>query len=189
MASTPTTESPIAAAPQPQRVSSLKQRIILVSFIAVVILTECLLAYLFVPSGGQIAAVAEARYVEELANAVDQPEEPVVVSDTLAVTEVELGNYSITSLQPSSNVTLRIDFTLFGTVSTSDKSEFERRFANIEHRLRDQVIVEVRNSDMTDLRDAGLGLIRRRILEKSNALFGRPLLKSVVFSDFSFVEQ
>jgi len=189
MATLPTTETPPAVATRPSRGSSLKQRLLLASFVAAVILTECLLAYLFVPSGKQIAAVAEARYVEELANAVDQPEEPIVANETLAVTEVDLGSYSITSLQPSSNVTLRIDFRLFGTVSPSDKGEFDKRFTNVEHRLRDQVIVEVRNSDMTDLRDAGLGLIRRRILEKSNALFGRPLLKSVVFSDFSFVEQ
>ena len=41
---------------------------------------------------------------------------------------------------------------------------------------------------LSDLEDAGLGLIKRRILEKSNALFGKPLLRSVVFADYTFVE-
>ena len=41
----------------------------------------------------------------------------------------------------------------------------------------------------TDLTDAGLGLIKRKILEKTNRALGKPLLQTVVFSDFSFVEQ
>ena len=40
-----------------------------------------------------------------------------------------------------------------------------------------------------DLADPGLGLIKRRILEKSNALLGKPLLRAVVFSEFSYMEQ
>jgi flagellar FliL protein len=32
-------------------------------------------------------------------------------------------------------------------------------------------------------------LLKRRILAKSNDLLGKPLLHSIVFSDFSFVEQ
>ena len=40
-----------------------------------------------------------------------------------------------------------------------------------------------------DLTDAGLGLIKRRILETTNKTLGKPLLKGVVFSEFSFVEQ
>jgi hypothetical protein len=34
-----------------------------------------------------------------------------------------------------------------------------------------------------------LGLIRRKILEKSNRTLGKPLLEEVIFSDFSLVEQ
>jgi len=37
--------------------------------------------------------------------------------------------------------------------------------------------------------EVGLGLLRRRILETSNATLGKPLPQAVVFSDFSFVEQ
>ena len=45
------------------------------------------------------------------------------------------------------------------------------------------------NCQIEDLTDPGLGLLKRRILAKSNDLLGKPLLRSVVFSDFSFVEQ
>ena len=57
------------------------------------------------------------------------------------------------------------------------------------HRFRDQVIVILRSSDLEDLTDAGLGLIKRKILEKTNPLLGKPYLQAVIFSDFSFIEQ
>jgi flagellar FliL protein len=50
------------------------------------------------------------------------------------------------------------------------------------------VIVTLRGAEVNDLTDAGLGLLKRTILEKTNAILGKPLLKLVVFSDFSFVQ-
>lgn len=67
--------------------------------------------------------------------------------------------------------------------------EFTRLFEKHKHRLRDQVIVIVRSAELTDFADPSLGLIRRKILEKSNRLLGKPLLEEVIFSDFSLVEQ
>ena len=59
----------------------------------------------------------------------------------------------------------------------------------LQHRIREQVIVTVRNSEIGDLTDPGLTLIKRKILEKTNRLLGKEYLQNVVFSDFSFVEQ
>ena len=58
-----------------------------------------------------------------------------------------------------------------------------------KNRFRDQVITTIRNSQIADLADPGLGLIKRQILAKTNALLGEPLVKEVVFSDFVVVEQ
>ena len=103
--------------------------------------------------------------------------------------EVELGDYSVTVSQANSNLSLRVDFKLFGTVIEKDKPRLEAAMARNKHRFREQIIVEIRNSDAEDLSDPALGLIKRRILEKSNKLLGRPLLQSVVFSQFSYIEQ
>jgi flagellar FliL protein len=84
---------------------------------------------------------------------------------------------------------LRVDFQLFGTVIDKDKGQLEAAMKRNKHRFRDQIIVEIRNSDSEDLNDSALGLIKRRILEKSNTLLGKPLLRSVVFSQFSYIEQ
>jgi len=43
--------------------------------------------------------------------------------------------------------------------------------------------------DVADLADAGLGLVKRKILEKVNQTLGKPLLRTIIFSEFSFVEQ
>ena len=90
---------------------------------------------------------------------------------------------------PASNVTLRVNFHLIGTVLAEEQHEFEELLSKNQHRLRDQAIFEIRNCQIDDLTDPGLALLKRRILAKSNDLLGKPLLHSVVFSDFSFVEQ
>jgi flagellar basal body-associated protein FliL len=84
---------------------------------------------------------------------------------------------------------LRINFHLIGIVLEAEHHPFEELLAKNEHRLRDHVIFEIRNSTIEDLTDPGLALLKRKILAKSNDLLGKPLLHTVVFSDFSFIEQ
>ncbi len=103
--------------------------------------------------------------------------------------EVDLEQFTVTAHQPTSSTTMRIEFHLFGMVATKDQDEFEELVKIHQHRLREQVIVIVRRAEPGDLADPGLGLIKRQILEKTNALLGKPLLQSVVVSDFSYIEQ
>ena len=165
-------------------------KLLVASLLSALAATECLVAYVLVPSADQVAAMADARADEQKKKAEEEARHEEWQTGGEEVVEVELGQpYSITSHQPASNMTLRIDFDLFATVGPKDKAEFEHLFATHEHRLRDTVIFEIRNAELTDLTDPGLGLIKRRILEKSNALFGKPILRSVVFPQFSYVEQ
>jgi hypothetical protein len=103
--------------------------------------------------------------------------------------EVDLGQFSLTAFQPASNSTLLVDFHLYGTVRTEDAGLFHEQYEKSKHRIRDQVIVTVRCAEMTDFADPGLALIKRQILEKSNTTLGRRLLRGVVFSDFTLIEQ
>jgi flagellar FliL protein len=68
-------------------------------------------------------------------------------------------------------------------------TKFGKLYKKNKIRMRDQVITIIRNAEMADLADPGLGLIKRQILAKTNALLGEPLLKGVIFSDFAVVEQ
>ena len=42
---------------------------------------------------------------------------------------------------------------------------------------------------MADLSDPSLGLIKRTILAKAKAILGRPLLKEVLITEYSWLEQ
>lgn len=76
-----------------------------------------------------------------------------------------------------------------GDAEEVDNTKFGRLFKKAKHRFRDQVIVVVRNAELSDLADPGLALIKRQVLTKTNSLLGEPLLKEVIFSDFAIVEQ
>lgn len=103
--------------------------------------------------------------------------------------EMDLERFVVTAYQPISSTVMRVDFHLYGMVAGKDREEFERLMEIHQHRFREQVLVIVRRAEPADLADPGLGLIKRQILEKTNALLGKPLLQAVVVSDFSYLEQ
>ena len=116
----------------------------------------------------------------------EEPKKKVTIGDQ---TEIDLGQYNVTGYQPVSNTTLIITFHLYGTVKTKHSDDFTQRFEESKHRVRDNIIAIVRSAEVTDLTDAGLGLIKRRVLETTNKTLGKPLVQSVMFSEFSFFEQ
>ena len=158
------------------------------AFVVVILTIEALIAFLFIPSAGDVTAMAEARYgsPEASSDPIAQLED---TSSDEPTAEVDLEDYGVTAYQPLSNTTLRIDFHLYGTVAESQKSEFDTLFSENKHRIREQVIVTIRSSEITDLTDAGLGLIKRKLHDKINRTLGKSIVKSVIISDFSFVEQ
>jgi flagellar FliL protein len=191
--SPPQTDETAAAAdaPEPSGKSSLFGKLKVVGFVTVVIVVECLLACLWLPDAEETVAMASATLeaeptAESLLEAEAVEEDAMPVADQR---EVDLGQFSVTAFQPISNTTLRIDFHLFGTVGTEDEQLLLALIEENQHRFREQVLVTMRSADMNDLTDAGLGLIKRKILEKTNRMFGKPLLRAVIFSDFSFIEQ
>jgi flagellar FliL protein len=161
----------------------------LLVFAGVVVVVECVIAYLYLPSAAESSVAAAA----DTASEIDPEALLEVTADEQAPAveqvEVDLGEYSVTSYQPRSNTTLRIDFHLYGTINKDDQAAFDQAMAAHQHRVRDQVIVTIRSSELSDLTDAGLGLIKRKILGKSNETFEKYLLQSIIFSDFSFIEQ
>jgi flagellar basal body-associated protein FliL len=103
--------------------------------------------------------------------------------------EIDMGEFSLSAFQPTTNKTLLVNFHLYGTILAADQHVFDQQFEESKHRVRDQVITTIRAAELADMTDPGLGLIKRQILEKTNRAFGRPLLQGVVFSDFLVVEQ
>ena len=171
------------------RGSSVMSKLYIGLFLVAVVAVECAVAYVYIPTASQTAAMlgaaSDAEGGTEAASATVEPTE----GDLEDQVEVDLGKFSVTAFQPVSNTTLRIDFHLFGTVDADDQTQFEAEWQGNTHRFRDQVIGTMRACELTELTDAGLGLIKRKILEKTNRTLGKPLLQAVIFSDFSFIEQ
>ena len=164
----------------------MTKTIIVAVLVAVVILTECTFAWLLIPSRGDLEKWSTEKAAKEAAAGHSEKEHKKEGKPEI---EVDLGKYNVVVHHPASNVTLRVSFHLIGTVPEEEHHEFEGLLAKNQHRLRDQAIFEIRNCQIDDLTDPGLALLKRRILAKSNDLLGKPLLHSIVFSDFSFVEQ
>ena len=168
----------------------MTKMIVVSVLVTVVIVTECLFAYLMIPSTADVEAWAQGQHGESgKEGGHGEPGGHGQAHSGHGEAEVDLGKFNVIVHEPSSQVTLRVNFHLIGTVPEEEHTEFEHLLETHQHRLRDHTIFEVRNCKVEDLTDPGLALLKRRILAKSNDLLGMPLLKSVVFSDFSFVEQ
>jgi hypothetical protein len=164
-------------------------KLLIAGFMGGVIVVECLLAYLFIPSAEEVAALAEQNMTKKLpANLMgDDPE--ATAADAEKSVEIVLGEYSMTVAQRNASTALRVDFHLAGIVLTENESEFQNLMERYPARFRQIVLREIRSADREDFDDPELGLLKRRILEKSNSLFGNPILKSLVVDDFSYIEQ
>ncbi len=103
--------------------------------------------------------------------------------------EVKLGSYHVVTFNTDTGTSLNIDFELYGTVLAKEEPEFTHLFEANKVRLREQILVTLRGSDVADLSDPDLGLLKRQILEKTNRTLGKPLLSEAIFSKFSFIER
>jgi hypothetical protein len=178
----------------------MSKAIVVGVLVSLVILTEGVFAWLLIPSTAEVEAWAKTHANSAAAAAPGKDSSHgehghggeaghESAAHTSHEHEVDLGKYNIVVHQPMSQVTLRVNFHLIGTVEESQHAEFEALLAKNQHRLRDHVIFEVRNCQPDDLLDPGLALLKRRILAKSNDLLGKHLLQSIVFSDFAFLDQ
>jgi flagellar FliL protein len=167
------------------------RRVKIGGFLLIVVLVECAVAAMFIPSADQTAAMGHAPAAAPASSESHGSGEMVDPEKTVNVEkhEIDLGEFGVTSFQPATNTALRIDLHLFATVLVADEAETHKLLEENQHRFRDQVLVILRSAEMSDLTDAGLGLIKRRILEKTNRTLGKHLIQEVVISDFSFIEQ
>ena len=166
-----------------------------VAFISVIVLLQIAAASVLIPSAEQTTEIATKLATTDLEEAEDgetaeeAATEEVDQLATADMTEVELGTFHSLSHNLNTGSKTNIDFKLFATVLRDDESEFFELFTANEHRIREQVQITVRGADLSDFSDPTLGLIKRRILEKTNRALGKPLLHEAIFSDFSFEER
>lgn len=166
-----------------------------VAFVSVIVIVEVVVASMLMPTAQETERLAQELAAASHGEAADdhgdhdEHAEEAGHGNAHELREVELGSYNVTRFNPATNTTLAIDFELFGTVLADDVTDFEHHFENSKARIREQVTMTLHGAESGSLTDAGLGLIKRQILEKTNRALGEPLIKEVLFSKFNFVER
>jgi flagellar FliL protein len=181
----------------PKRKSGIFRLIKAVAFVSVIVVVQVVVAAMLAPSAQDTAKLAKdlaAAANGQSAEAKDEhaksgEEHGAKSGHEKNLKEVELGSFAITRYNPTTNTTLAIDFELYGTVLAEDEAEFEHHIESSRARIKEQITLTMHSAESGDLTDAGLGLLKRQLLEKTNRALGEPLLKEVLFSKFNFVER
>ena len=168
--------------------ASILKRFRPVIIVSLIVVVECVTAFFLSPSGNPVFAegdlTPEQLLVLKKAGLI-QPEEP----ETVPCVELDMGEFGVTHSSKSLGTTIQVSFHLFGVLPNGKEEEFKLLFGEKENRIRDLVRSIIRESEVSELASPGLGLIKRRILEKVNRELGKPMLQEVVFSNYSFFER
>lgn len=161
-------------------------RVVLI--LLVIVAAECAMAVVFFPDAEETAAMAKKLVAGETGLQLPDEQAAEETAQEEPNVELTLGKFQVSVFQPVSGTTLRLDFDLYCTVLAKDEGEFADRLEEHQHRLRDQIITILRGTDEKDLSEAGLGLIKRKLLETTNRTLGKAIVQEIVFSDFSHEE-
>ncbi|NOY42859.1 MAG: hypothetical protein GXP26_13625 [Planctomycetes bacterium] len=166
-----------------------------IAFVSVIVLIEVAAASMFIPSESETEEIAAKLAAADAAkedssegeiSTEEKSTEPLATED---MREVSLDAFHVVAYNRDSGTSLNVDFKLFGLVLADEENEFMDLYTASTKRISEQISITVRGTDPADLTDPGLGLIKRKILEKTNRALGKPLLHEVIFSEFSFTER
>jgi len=168
---------------------SMLPKVIISGFVSFVVIAETLIFFFMVPSGDEVALLAETRLIKKLEANMHEKGEAVVEEDEDKIVEFRLGEYGVSFVPPGADRTYRVEFRLFGTVKTKDKEHVEKLYNERMGRFRHRMILEVRNATLSELTENELGLIQRRIFVTSNEILEEPILLGVGFQDYQLTEE
>ena len=173
---------------QPEQ-KSMMGKLIVGAIVGAIVLTETVAVWMMLPDPKSIADDVRAEIRAKAAENGVGEEDILDLEDVGPLVEVELGDFNVSIHQPASNTSLYVNCKIMGCVKEDDQGAFESVLASTQNRLRERILVELRSADPADIAEPGLGLIKRRILEKSNRLFEKPYLRSIVISEYNYFSQ
>jgi flagellar basal body-associated protein FliL len=162
-------------------------KFIMLGFISIVVLVETALFFFLIPSAEDVAALAEARLVQNIKEG-EKHDDPHKVSDKDQIVEFPLGQFGIVFSPVDSESDFRVEFVLFGLLRKPNADRLKEEFKSKEGRIRHEVLLKVRTSTIEELQENNLASIQRRILATCNQLLDEPVLLSVGFQDFQVFE-
>ncbi len=174
-------------------------------FVSMVIIAETGVFFFLVPTGEDVAALAESRLIEnikekehESASAEPEagggghgakPEKAHSAKDGDKIVEFPLGLFSPTFTPAGSDRNCRVELELFGTVKQKNLEKLKELHADRVNRFKMRMMLEIRNATMDELSEIHLGLLQRRILATSTEVLGEDLLLSVGFGEYQVIEE
>jgi flagellar FliL protein len=189
------------AQPAPVKKPGFMTLVKALAVVSVLVLLQLVAVAMLIPSPQETTKIAEQLVAADAAHEAEEAEGAATAHGEAgeehgagghgehAMHEVKLGSYHVVTFNTETGTSLNIDFELYGTVLAAEQEEFAHLFEANEVRIREQILVTVRGSEVADLSDPDLGLLKRKILEKVNRTLGRPLLSEAIFSKFSFIER
>ncbi len=176
---------------QAKKSSGMMGLIRAIVIVSVLVVVEMVGAAMMIPSAEdteQLARELVKSASGEEAAIAENTEEAALSPDEKTI-EVILLSDSITRFNPETDATLNVQFTVYGVVLDEENELFIEHFEANKSRIHEQVMLTMHGASTADLANAGLGLIKRQILEKTNRTLGRPLLREVGFTKVNFIER
>ena len=175
---------------QPSKFAGLKRLIKAMGIIAALVLVEVVGAAMLIPSAEETEQLARQLARAAKGEDADVSEQGRASLDAgVSTREVGLLTDSITRFDPDTDTTLNVQLSVYGVVLAEEETEFLEEFESNKSRIHEQIMLTIHAAESTDLANAGLGLIKRQILEKTNRSLGRPMLREVVFTKLNFIER
>lgn len=114
-------------------------------------------------------------------------EEPI---EGLEVTlKLDLGKIELQNLEPTQGRTAHMSFDLHLVFDPKTDPKKIKELEKWQHRLREQVIVGVRATDIYDFLDPELKRFRKQILYRINRMLKDPVAIDALFANFTFSSQ
>jgi hypothetical protein len=102
--------------------------------------------------------------------------------------EVDLGSFGMTVPPSKGHPTLLVSFHLYGTIGEAQQAEFHEKYESFQHRIRQEVLLAVRHSNLDALTDPSLTDFKRDLLTRINRVLGKAALGDLIFSDVAILE-
>lgn len=165
----------------------LKGKLLVGAFVSAIVIAETFVFFFMVPSGEEVAALAESRLIA-VAQEIDAKKKQESSHEEDSIVEFDLGTYSVSFKPVDADHNYRVEFRLFGTLHGKDLEHLQALFLEREGRFRFRMNLEIRNASLQELEENQLGLIQRRVLATSTELLGEAILLSVGFADYQVLE-
>ena len=160
---------------------------LIVAFVSMLVVAESAMFFLFIPSAGQVSALAEAQLIESVREQKQQIVEQT--EDGEKVEEFNLGEFGETFSPIGTDQNFRVEMRIFGLVRKKNLEQIEAEFAAKSGRIRHALRMKLRNCELLELQDNQLGLLERRLLTECNHLFSEDLLLGIGFNAYQLIAQ